>query len=339
MRIGLLAAVASVTVLIAADVPRDPARAYLTASFGLSRADVERLDTGQVVSRTLDTDQAREVATLGIVRIAMTPEKYVEYLTDIAAFKRTEDVIQIGTFSDPPKSADVAALTLDEGDLKRLQACRVDDCDVRLSAEGIQQFGKAVNWRAADAPTRATDVMRQLLVDYVARYRQNGATALMTYADRSPRLDLRSEFAALVADDQSRWRHLDGLRRHILEYPHDRVAATDMIYWSKERVSKRPVISVTHLSIMRQTGDSPVRFAIGSKQIYAMHYFDASLGVTLLVPDPSSPSPATFVVYLNRSRVDLFDGMLGRVARRVASGRARSLVATQLSRLQRTLGS
>jgi hypothetical protein len=80
-----------------------------------------------------------------------------------------------------------------------------------------------------------------------------------------------------------------------------------------------------------------VNYAIASKQIYAMHYFDASLGLTLLVPDPSAPLAATYVVYLNRSRIDVFDGLLGGVARRIVAGRARSLVAEQLGRLQRTL--
>jgi len=56
------------------------------------------------------------------------------------------------------------------------------------------------------------------------------------------------------------------------------------------------------------------------------------------VPDRSASSPATYVVYLNRSRIDLFDGVFGGLARRIVSGKARSLVGAQLSRLQRTLG-
>jgi len=65
-----------------------------------------------------------------------------------------------------------------------------------------------------------------------------------------------------------------------------------------------------------------------------MHYYDASLGLTLLVPDRTASVPATYVIYLNRSRIDLFDGMFGGVARRIVAGRARTLVAEQLQRLQ-----
>ena len=332
-------AAAGITCLTEAGPNQDSARTFLTTSFGLSGTDVARLDAGQVVSRTLDSDHAREVATLGIVRIATTPEQYLTRLADIATFKRTDNVLQIGTFSDPPHAGDVAALTLDDADVRQLQACQVDDCGLRISADAIRQFSRMVDWRGGDATSRATRLMHQFLVDYVARYQESGAPALMQYADSSPNVDIRTEFAALVDGDRRPWRHLDDLREHVLEYPHDRVGATDMIYWSKERVYKRPVISITHVSIVRAADYTPVRFAIASKQIYAMHYFDASLGLTLLVPDPSSSSPATFVVYVNRSRIDLFDGALGRVARRIVSGKARTLVATELIRLQRELGS
>ena len=79
---------------------------------------------------------------------------------------------------------------------------------------------------------------------------------------------------------------------------------TDFVYWSRELVRSRPVISITHVATAAAVDDSPVAYAIGSKQIYAMHYYDASLGLTLLVPDRTAASPATYVVYLNRSRID-----------------------------------
>jgi hypothetical protein len=109
------------------------------------------------------------------------------------------------------------------------------------------------------------------------------------------------------------------------------------VYWSKERVHRRPVVSVTHLAIVPGEWNSPVQYSVASRQIYAMHYFDVSLGITLLIPDKAASSPATYVVYLNRSRIDLFDGLWGGIARSVVKGRARSLVAEQLERLRETL--
>jgi hypothetical protein len=316
----------------------DPARTFLMTGFGLSAAEVGRLDGGEVVSRTLDVDNSREVATLGIVRVKTLPSAYVERLADITTFKRTDGVLQIGTFSSLPQREDVRSLTIDEPDLKQLRECRVGDCDVRLSAEGIDRVRREIDWHAADASRKATQLVLQLLVDYVAHYRQSGAAAAMEYADRSPRLNVGREFALLINTDTVTWNYAPRLRRHLLEYPTSSAEKmTDFVYWSKELVRGRPVISITHVAIAAAVDDSPVAYAIGSKQIYAMHYYDASLGLTLLVPDRTAASPATYVVYLNRSRIDLFDGLLGGVARRIVAGKARGVVADQLQRLQGVL--
>jgi hypothetical protein len=179
--------------------------------------------------------------------------------------------------------------------------------------------------------------VRQLLVDYVTRYREGGAAAALEYADTPSSLNVGQEFSSLVDADTATWKYLPRLRRHLLEYPAATdQAMSDFIYWSKERVHRRPVISITHVAIAPSADDGPVNYAIASKQIYAMHYFDASLGLTLLLRDPSAPEAATFVVYLNRSRIDLFDGLFGGVARRIVTGRARAVVAENLARLQKT---
>jgi len=337
----LATTVVLVTLLIPAGVETgDSARALLTTAFGLSIEELGRLERGEVVSRTLPVTNRREVATLGIVRIKTSPEKYVERLSDITTFKRTADVLQIGTFSSVPQLRDVAALTIDEADLRQLRSCRVDDCDLRLSAEAIERLRREIDWHAPDVSRKASELVRQLLVDYVARYGQNGTAAAMEYADREPRLNVGREFTSLLDADPLTSGYAPRLRRYLLEYPTSSAERiTDFVYWSKELVRGRPVISITHLATAAAIDDSPIAYAIGSKQIYAMHYYDASLGLTLLMPDRTAASPATCVIYVNRSRIDLFDGMFGGIARRIVAGRARTLVAEQLQRLQRVFES
>jgi hypothetical protein len=321
---------------VSADATPDPARAFLATAFGLSSAEISRVDRGEIIGRTLGVKNTREVATLGVVRVRTTPERYVEALRDIARFKRTADILQIGTFSVPPRASDLAPLTIEDADLKRIRACRVGSCDLRLPAEGIELLQRDVDWRAADASSKASRLLRELLVEYATSYRDKGAAAAMEYAGTSPRLNVGHEFASLVDADTSTWTYVPRLRRHLLEYPAGAAdGASDFVYWSKERVHSRAVVSITHVAIVPGERTSPVNVAIGTKQIYAAHYFDASLGITLLVRDTTVPEPATYVVYLNRSRIDLFDGFFGGVARRIVAGRARSLVTEQLARLQR----
>src|SRR5512138_1135989 len=87
----------------------DRARTFLTTAFSLSSAEMRRLDAGDVVAKTLDVTNRREVATLGIVRVDASPRSYITRLADIATFKRTDDVLEIGTFTTVPQRADVAA--------------------------------------------------------------------------------------------------------------------------------------------------------------------------------------------------------------------------------------
>ncbi len=334
---ALMVALTAFTVLEGAT--HSPAETFLTTAFHLSRADMERLDGGQVITRTLDVKNRRELATLGIVRVNTSPSTYVERLADIASFKRTGDVLQIAKFTSPPQLQDVASMSVDEADLKRLRQCRVGDCDVRLGASDIERIQREIDWRTPDADSRASGLVRQLLVSYVATYRQKGQAAAMEYADRAVRLNVGHEFASLLDADTLISQHAPHLRRHLLEYPSPSPSPetiSDFIYWSTELVRGRPVISITHVSTAA-LNDSPVSYAIASKQIYAMHYYDASLGLTLLLPARAAASPTTYVVYLNRSRIDLFDGTFGGVARRIVAGRARTVVTEQLQRLQRIL--
>jgi hypothetical protein len=321
-----------------ASLPTDAARSFLAASFNLSAADLDRVDDGQVVSRGLAAGDKREIATMGVMRARITPRFYAERIADIATFKQDDAVAQIGVFGTPPSLQDVVHLTLDESDLRSLRKCRVGDCGVQLSAAAIDRFRTEVNWSNADAADQANGVMRRMLVDYVTRYRASGSEALMKYADQATPLDLGGEFASLAsAGDHGREQFPD-VHRHLLAYPaHGTPVTQDSVYWSKERMARRSVISVTHLSIARRVDQSPAEYVIASKHIYGTHYFDASLGLTILVRDRASSTPATYVIYVNRSRLDAFGGLLGGLARKIVSARARSLVSDQLTRLQHKL--
>lgn len=316
----------------------DPARALLTTWFALTPRELAHIETGQVFCRTLDVRDSREVATLGVVRVSVTPQFYVERLADIAAFKRDDAVLQIGAFGSPPDLGNVAHLTLEDFDLQQLRACRVGNCGMQLPAAAIERFRRDIDWRDANAAQQANQLMRRILVDYVKAYVTGGSAATMEYEDRSEPLNLRREFASLTESAREGQQYFPLLFRHLLEYPaHTPAAIDDLLYWSKERVGRRAVISVTHVAIARTVDGSVADYVIGSKHIYGSHYYDASLGLTVLIRDRSGSMPATYLAYLNRSRVDVFSGLFGGLARKMVTSRARSTVSDQLARIRRTL--
>lgn len=340
----LARAIVSTGTVIAIVVPAgawrepEPARAFVARMFQLSAADGRRLDNGDVVARTLEAKDKREVATLGVVRIAITPEFYVEQFDDIATFKRTEAVLQVGAFSDSPQPADAAGLTLDEGDVGNLRGCRVGSCGMQLSAAAIEQFRRDVDWKRADAAQQANRVMRHILAGQAAEYLRSGSSPSMRYADRAQPLNLASEFTSMVQSDDVGLRQFPHLLRHLCEYPAQKSPdVVDRLYWAKEQVGRKTVVSMTHLAISSAV-QAPVDYAIASKQIYSSHYFDASLGLTILLRDRVSPTPALYLIYVNRSRIDVLEGMFAPVTRRIVSSRARSTVSNQLTRLRHSLG-
>src|SRR5438552_3782757 len=73
----------------------DP-RTCLREHFGLGSDDLERLDQGQVVSRQLEAAVDREVAVLGVVRVAVPLDSFVAQVDDIERFKQGEEVLAIG---------------------------------------------------------------------------------------------------------------------------------------------------------------------------------------------------------------------------------------------------
>jgi hypothetical protein len=318
-----------------AAVRTDGGTAFLARAFDLSGSDMRRLDEGGVLSRTLESADKREVATLGIVHAAVPPAFYARRLQDIVNFKRGEALLQIGTFTHPPAVDNVKGLTLERPDLGRVRGCRVGDCELQLPADLIERFQREVDWTAPGAERNGDPVMHRGLVEYVARYRRSGADGLMTYADGSTPVDVRQEFRELVGADDQVLPHFPELRQHLLTpFSASQPNISDLIYWSKEKIARKAVVTVTHLAIWRSPGGSPAHYAAASKQIYASHYFDASLGLTLLISDGGGATAGTYVAYLNRSRVDAFGGIFGGITRRLVRAKARSTLSGYLADLK-----
>jgi hypothetical protein len=336
-RLTLAVAVLAATALtdVPASRPQDEATAaFLRNMFHYSVADLRELEQGRPVVRTLESTDGREIALAGAIRVAISPTQYVEQLRDIVEFKRHEAVRQIGTFGAAPSPSDLAGLTLDNDHLGDLRGCRLHDCDIQLSRAAIERM-RTVRWSANDATQQATRTLREILTQLVAQYLSAGDSALMTYEDQRVPLSVADEFRAMIAPPAI-LRHFPTLERHITQFPAGRVAGTnDVIYWSKEDVGPKVIISVTHLAIQAVAGEGPVAYAAASKQLYGSHYFDSSLGLTLLLRDnlPSS----TVLVYVNRSRVDVLAGFLGGLKRAIVRSRARAAMEDTLLRIRTRL--
>jgi hypothetical protein len=318
----------------AADPSAAPAaHTLLSSEFGVGAADLRDLERRRSIGRSLPTQDSREVATLGAVHLRVPARFYLDQLRDVVSFKQAEAVQQIGTFGHPARVEDVAGLTIPDDQLERLRRCRPHDCNLQLSAAAIARFQAEVDWNSPRAAEGANAVLRRILVDLVNQYRSSGAAALMEYNDRRQPLATAHAFATMVAERPVVLQRYPALYRHVVYFP---AAAApdvqDVIYWSREKMGPAVIISVTHMAYA--TLDAPAgAYAVASKQLYGSQYFDASLGLTLVLPDAADRASA-YLVYVNRSRLDVLGGVLGALKRPIVRSRTRSAVADHMIKVR-----
>jgi hypothetical protein len=81
--------------------------------------------------------------------------------------------------------------------------------------------------------------------------------------------------------------------------------AESFLFWSKETYAWKPMISITHVTILRRHGDGPSpEVLVISRDIFSTRYTGGSLVFAALVNDPSLPPTQRYLVYVNRTWVD-----------------------------------
>jgi len=116
-------------------------------------------------------------------------------------------------------------------------------------------------------------------------------------------------------------------------YPGSRTSSNDeFVYWSKENYGYgfKPIVNLFHVTIIRP---NPKVVLICSGLLRSSHYFDGSLAITALVDDKDG----SYMIYSNRSRIDLLRGMMAGWKRQIFESKAPGEIRNQLSLLKRTV--
>jgi hypothetical protein len=308
---------------------------WIQRVFHPSARERAALARGAPLAFTLAGASNRDIGVAGVVRAATTPAGLVDRVRDIANFKRSADVLQIGTFGSAPQLSDVAVLKWDRDDLDALRDCRVGNCDLQLTAATIEHMRREVDWQAPDAGKRASGIMNRMLVDVAGAYLQTGSRSLEPYRDNRQATDPREEFRRAVTQSPSSLDLVPEFRRYLIEFPGaapDRVE--NLMYWSKEKIASHAVTSVNHVAIYWPSARSCLPVVIGSKQVYATRYITASVAITTLFPVEGDRFD---LVYVNRSRTDALDGFFARLLRPIVQSRVRAAMSKYLLDLKSKL--
>lgn len=300
-----------------------------------SNAEIVAVQRGDPVARVLETERA-EVAVAGAVRIRAPRDRIIERYRDVSLLARGDMVMQAGRFAAPPTTEDLRDLVFEAYDVESLRECEPGDCPVRLTAGMMARFQQGVNWRAPDWRARATDLWRAALTEYVTEYRAQGDRALAEYHNKETPLRLQDQFAILFRQSAFVTPLAPEVLRYLQEYPRVTLpGADDIFYWSKDNFGLRPVLSITHLSLHAPPPGAPARAAlVVSKQIYATHYFDAALGITIALEDRTGGS---YMVVINRARTRSLASRFRGFVRGTVQRRSREAVEKMLRTTKESL--
>jgi hypothetical protein len=278
----------------------DRLRAEGQLTFGETRA----LQRGSVVAKMVETDDPAEVVSFAATSVKTTSARVVALLHDVEGRRSEPWTQQCGRVGDPPSAADFAALTLDSGDARELSRGRVNACEVRLPADAIRLFNRELGG-APPAPRteRASAIFREMLAGYARAYRERGAPALFEYANNDDPVRIADSLQRLFRRSTLLRELAPDLQAFLVGSPAQRPAdAEDYLYWAKEKFWLLDVVSLSQVALVdRPAGAGRLTLAV-STQLYATHYYESSLGLTVFVE--SAPGTG-WLFLLNRTRADI----------------------------------
>lgn len=312
--------------------PAEEFRDLLLKSSSFTPDELSALERGEVVVKLMPVTDKREVAFCGVARLRGDPAAL------LAAFERSltqsnnRVILGGGKLSTPPSPEDLKSLWLDKRDVDEMKRCATGDCNVKLSAPMIARLKEGVDWGTPDYGLRATRLYRQLLTDYARDYLACGDEALVEYDGRAGESSPAEEQRALLDSLPYVGDSAPEFAAYLRSFPRLELPGVEnTLHWSKINFGFKPVVVVAHTATYTRVRGDAAQILVATKQLYANHYLDSSLSLTLLLGAPASGGTSdTYLFYVNRSRADMLDGLMGGVKRRVIESRVTDGLRTVL---------
>lgn len=301
---------------------------FLDKHVGLDAKQVEAMERGEAVVKVLPHKHKMDMAVFGVVKVAASPDYFVEQYRDIESFEKAKEVLKIKKLSDPPLPKEFNTLTLPTNDIKDLKKCKPGNCSVKIDAASIKELKSKVDWKAPDYEAQVNRIVRRMLFDGLVLYQKLGDDATGELWDKKNPLRVAEEYRGLLGNSPYLPEYISNLHNYLLKYPDAELESSEeFFYWSDVEFGLKPMIRLNHVVIYRE----PDLTVLASKMIYASHYFNTGLELRFLISDPNDPKPEEFyLAVLNRSRSDGLDGLFGGMMRGIVSGRLEKGIVTFL---------
>ena len=307
---------------------------FLAPRLMLTAADRRQLAAGEIVARTLAVGGG-QVAVFSISRVDVPPEALLDATRSIEDLKRSSFVTGIKRFSNPPRLEDLDGLRLSPRDVTAAAACRPGNCSFKLSGAEIDLLRTAGG--EADREAALQQAFRRVVLARATAYLSGGLAALPPTANRSNAICFDQVFKELATASPelpqtpcaSRW---------LQDFPDTPDPVESFLYWSQETYGAgKPVVTITHVAIIPPAAPGDPAIVLG-KQVMATRYMTGGLSLMAITTDDT---PGTrYLVYLNRTAVDLLGGLFGPIKRAALESRLKrelpEIIQKLRLRLERT---
>lgn len=302
--------------------------------------DLSGFGAGEMIAKLLSPKNKREVAVLGVIRIDAPLETVYRAFIDTIGEQRKKTAPAYGKFSTPPAAGDLRRLRLGDNDIEALKNCRVGSCQIRLSAPMIKRLRREAGRAGDDFKIRASDLYRQMLLEYVREYLERGDRALIEYRNRPrpvlPVEDQRELLAGLFWIREAAPEFVE----YLTDFPRLRhPEMSSSVSWAEIKFGLRPAYVITHTATYRKREPEISQILILSKQIYASRYIDSSLGLTALIsfrPEGKAPAAGkTYLIFTNHTRASALGSGFGSFVRKIVEAEAAEQLETVLGETDR----
>jgi hypothetical protein len=301
---------------------------------GLNEDQIGAIRNGKALAKVLESRTPDEVVVFGAVYVESTPEEYLKLASNIDSLRKLPNYLAIQELSNPPQVSDLDGFTLSEQDIQELKRCKPEHCEVQLPSEAIHAFQQSVNWSSPDAADQVNRLAKQMTIEAISRYEQGGNAALGTYRDKTHPAVVADTFRSLLSRSKALPVYLPELDRYLLDYPHAPAEhIQSKFYWKRVNFGLKPTVRVVQAIVYRDPAAGPA-YAIAVKQLYASHYFETALDLTVCVRDQRQ---GFYLVTLKGSQQAGLTGLKGGLVRKVAVDKTRSSLERALTAIKQRL--
>jgi hypothetical protein len=308
---------------------------------GLNDDEIADIQKGKAVTKVLSSPTPSEVAVFGAVYVRGSMDGYLKAAQDVSSLRGAPNYLGIQQFSSPPQLSDLRGFVLEEDDIKDLKNCEPGKCELQLPAESIEEFKKQINWSAPDVSAQVNALAQKMALEALVKYQKAGSQALGSYHDKEHPVHVVEQFASLLGESSSLSHYLPDLKQYLIDYPRVQLPnAESSFYWERVKFGLKPTLRMNQMVVYRGSRPSAQIDSVAIKQLYASHYFQTALDLSVCAKDTSKPDEKGFyLMTVKGSRQAGLTGVKGSVIRKNAVSRVRSSLESSLIHIKEILES